>query len=472
MESSSSPSESSQKLPVPNKGPEPEMNTRQAHRREIGHMSPEFRYLEHLIRQRLQDHFQTVNARPLSQLPPLDQWHLHMAGHLLPSQMNEDERILLLIAICPHVHGDFFDRVIQENIPKAGDFPQLGGTRGKSFRGFLPTGETALFLLAGDDQEKRKEIQKLFDPDSFFPKNRILWLEEVAEGEPAMSGRIVMSQEYVDLLTRGKVSRPAFSLRFPAQRVETAFEWHDLVLNDETMSQIQELRVWLKHGNTLLDHWDMRKKLKPGYRVLFHGPPGTGKTLTASLLGKYTGRDVYKIDLSMVVSKFIGETEKNLANLFAKAENKDWLLFFDEADALFGKRTNVRDAHDKYANQEVSYLLQRIEDYNGLVILASNFKSNIDDAFVRRFQSIIHFPMPTAAEREKIWRRAFPDQVRTEGADFSSIANKYELTGAEIMNVVQFCCLRALDAGINTVHSQDIMHGIRKEYRKEGKILR
>ena len=116
-------------------------------------------------------------------------------------------------------------------------------------------------------------------------------------------------------------------MRFPAQLLETAMEWDDLVLNGETLLQIKELESWINHGHTLMDDWGMRKKLKPGYRALFHGPPGTGKTLTASLLGKFTGKEAYRIDLSMVVSKFIGETEKNLANLFAKAENKDWILF-------------------------------------------------------------------------------------------------------------------------------------------------
>lgn len=205
---------------------------------------------------------------------------------------------------------------------------------------------------------------------------------------------------------------------------------------------------------------------------MFHGPPGTGKTLTASLLGKYAGKDVYKVDLSMVVSKFIGETEKNLANLFAKAENKDWILFFDEADALFGKRTNVRDAHDKYANQEVAYLLQRVEDYNGLVILASNFKSNIDEAFVRRFQSIIHFPMPSSRERLQIWENAFPPRVNlSKEADLGDIARTYELSGAGIMNVVQFCCLQALDKGSETVTLDMIKAGARKEFGKEGRAV-
>jgi SpoVK/Ycf46/Vps4 family AAA+-type ATPase len=128
-------------------------------------------------------------------------------------------------------------------------------------------------------------------------------------------------------------------------------------------------------------------------KILFIGEPGTGKKTLASLIGQQSGKEVYRIDLSMIVSKYIGETEKNLELVFAKAENKGWILFFDEADALFGKRTNVKDAHDKYANQEVAYLLQRIEDYNGLVIVATNMKHNIDDAFTRRFQTIIRFPL-------------------------------------------------------------------------------
>ena len=182
-----------------------------------------------------------------------------------------------------------------------------------------------------------------------------------------------------------------FNADFPIQQVETTYEWDDLILPEQTMTQINELLAWLKQRKTLLDKWDMNKKLKLGHRVLFHGPPGTGKTLTAGLLGKYTGRDVYKIDLSAIVSRFIGETEKNLANLFAKAKNKDWILLFDEADALFGKRTTVQDSHDRFANQEVSYLLQRIEDYHGVVILASNSTVNIDDVFIRRFHASVHF---------------------------------------------------------------------------------
>lgn len=431
--------------------------------------------VEKLIVRRLKASF--TETDPKSTIPDFE-WPLNgspepLSQFVALNQLTDEEAFIILITLAPHIEPDFFDRIIQSNLSKAGDFPQIGGNRGKNFRGFLPTGETALFFLAGSDLEKRMHVQQLFRPDHFFNKKHILWLEEPNEGEPRMSGRIILSPEYIELFSLGQVTRPRFSLRFPAQLIETQMEWSDLVLNEETLGKIHELETWIEHGDTLLNDWGMRKKLKPGYRVLFHGPPGTGKTLTASLLGKYTGKDVYKIDLSMVVSKFIGETEKNLSSLFAKAENKDWILFFDEADALFGKRTNVRDAHDKYANQEVSFLLQRVEDYNGLVILASNFKTNIDDAFVRRFQSIIHFPLPQTSERLKLWQKAFPKKVKlAPDINLPLISQKYELTGAEIMNIVQYACLNALGAKTNVIHFENILEGIKKEYDKEGRILR
>ena len=178
-----------------------------------------------------------------------------------------------------------------------------------------------------------------------------------------------------------------------------------------------------------------------------------------------------RVDLSLVVSKFIGETEKNLASLFDKAENKDWILFFDEADALFGKRTNVRDAHDRYANQEIAYLLQRVEEYHGLVILASNFKNNIDDAFMRRFQAAVHFPIPMVPERAKLWRLGLPAVATLEeGIDIESLARQHELTGAHIMNVIQHVCLRAIERGDHEIRAADLTVGIRREVSKDGKV--
>jgi SpoVK/Ycf46/Vps4 family AAA+-type ATPase len=219
--------------------------------------------------------------------------------------------------------------------------------------------------------------------------------------------------------------------------------------------------------------WQLKKRLKPGYRVLFHGPPGTGKTLTACLLGKGTGDPVYRIDLSKVVSKWIGETEKNLAALFDRAEQGGMILFFDEADSLFGKRTETRTANDRSANQQIAYLLQRIEDFPGLVILASNLRSNIDEAFSRRFESIVSFPIPNAEQRLRLWEDNFRDKPYplAKGIDLEKIARDYEVSGGSIVNVLRYACLRAVTRTPQVIEQYDLVAGIRRELRKDGKFV-
>ncbi|PSR18564.1 AAA family ATPase [filamentous cyanobacterium CCP3] len=432
-------------------------------------------YLEAVIQWRMALYF--GNPRPVLEtrpLPPTD-WLLPesvLTRFIKSHQLNLEEQLTLLIALAPHLQPNFFDQAITAKLPEPGDYPQIGGWRGKAYRGFLPSGETMLFILAGDNLSDRLRLQKLLSPEHLFAQKQILQVHHPELGEPPMSGRLTMAQDYVDLFLQGRTLPPHFSTQFPAQRIATDMVWDDLVLNSQALEQIRDLETWLIHSPTLLQEWGMKRKLKPGYRALFYGPPGTGKTLTASLIGKYTGRDVYRVDLSMVVSKFIGETEKNLANLFAKAESKGWILFFDEADALFGKRTNVRDAHDKYANQEVSYLLQRVESYNGLVILASNLKSNIDEAFMRRFQTIIYFPAPDRKERLRLWQLAFPAQVVLDDAiHLAELADRYELTGADILNIVQYSCLEALKRGDCLIQASDLLISVRRELAKTGKVI-
>jgi SpoVK/Ycf46/Vps4 family AAA+-type ATPase len=190
------------------------------------------------------------------------------------------------------------------------------------------------------------------------------------------------------------------------------------------------------------------------------------------MLGKHTGRDVYRIDLSLVTSKYIGETEKNLARIFDQAKNKNWILFFDEADALFGKRTEISDAHDRYANQEVSYLLQRIEDHDGVVVLASNMKENLDDAFTRRFESIIHFPMPRPEQRLQIWRNGFSAKsTLSPEVDLVNLAGSCEISGGAIMNVIRYSSMKALSRGSGEILLADLQEGIRKELLKEGRTI-
>ncbi len=388
------------------------------------------------------------------------------------NKLSEDEIIIVLMALVPHVLPSFFSALIAGFFPNGGEFPEFGGLKGKNHRGILPTGETALYVLAGNMLPGRMEAKKVFDPENLVIRLGIIQLGNVPAGEPKIAGQLTLDQEYVELFTTGSVVKPSMSQDFPAERISTQMDWENLVLNSKTREEINEIETWLKYNDVLLNEWNMKHIIKPGYRVMFYGPPGTGKTLTASLLGKYTKRDVYRIDLSMVVSKYIGETEKNLSSLFNKAANKDWILFFDEADAIFGKRTNVRDAHDKYANQEVSYLLQRIEAHPGLVILASNLKDNIDAAFTRRFQSIIEFDLPNVEERIQLWKNNVPKSIKVaKDVSFRDISEAYDITGANIVNVIQYACLQQLEAKSKELELDFLIKGIHKEYTKEGKII-
>lgn len=389
--------------------------------------------------------------------------------------LSTNEQIVLLLALAPHAEPYFLNKIIAEVLPQGGNFPEIGGIKDANNRYIYPTGETAIFILAGYDVEKRLEAQKLFSSEHLFHKKGILRLESVKDGEPETTGRLILDQEYIELFLHGRVSTPKFSSDFPAERVTTTLEWDDLVLPTSTLRQIEEINNWIQHHNTMLNDWGMARHIKPGFRALFFGPPGTGKTLTATLLGKHTGekeKEVFRIDLSMIISKYIGETEKNLSKLFDKAQDKDWILFFDEADALFGKRTGVRDAHDKYANQEVSYLLQRVEVYPGLVILASNFKTNIDDAFMRRFQAVINFSLPKAQERLVLWQKIIPSAISlAPDIDLPRIAAKYEFSGSNIVNVIQYCCIKILSLKTNVISSAILQEGIDRELLKEGKII-
>ena len=187
------------------------------------------------------------------------------------NQLNYEELVLLLLALIPHISPEFFTNIIAEYLPNGGDLPEFGGVKGKNHRGILPTGETVLFILAGRDLEKRMEIAKLFDEEHLFAQKSVLYIEQVPAGEPKMSGRLIMDEEYVDLFISGKLSRPKLSSDFPAQRISTNLEWSDLVLKDKILDEIKELETWLNYNERLMTDWGMRDKLKPGFRVLFYG---------------------------------------------------------------------------------------------------------------------------------------------------------------------------------------------------------
>ncbi len=396
--------------------------------------------------------------------------HFFLEAFLQQQQPNGEEFTVFLLALAPHIQPGFFDDLLQLHFPTGSHFPAFGGVRGQQHRGILPTGETAQFVLAGKDLAKRLQVQNLFSPTHWFATEQLLRLEEVPAGEPKMSGRLMLSADWIEQLSSGRILSPRFGSNFPAEQLRTTLSWEDLILPQQTKEQVADILIWLNHQAAFKQHAQLAKHIKPGYRALFHGASGTGKTLTVNLLGQLTGRSVFRVDLSMVISKYIGETEKNLAQLFDRAANKDWILFFDEADALFGKRTEVSSAHDRNANQEVSFLLQRVESFPGLVVLATNFFKNIDEAFIRRFQSIVAFYPPKKTERIQLWENILQGIPLAEDLDLEAIAATYELTGAQMVNIAQYSLLRMLEEQQSVLGSDQLRSAIARELSKSGKI--
>ena len=386
-------------------------------------------------------------------------------------QLGRADRMVLALALVPHLRPQLLDQLFARNGTYDRPFTEFGGLRGKGHAGFLPTGETALFLLAGDNLTQRLAYHTSLWAGSPLATARLVQLAAPEPGEPPLSGALTVPPDALALLTTGERPRPHYSPDFPAQRVTTPLTWDDLVLDYPVLDQLEEMRTWLTHQDDIMADAHLRRHLKPGYRALFYGPSGTGKTLTACLLGQVTGHEVYRVDLSMIVSKYIGETEKNLARVFDTAERRQWILFFDEADALFGKRSTATTANDRHANQEIAYLLQRIEDFAGVIVLASNLKGNVDEAFARRFQAMIHFPLPGPAEREKLWRQAFAHAVPlADDVDFKALAEQHKVAGGAIINVLRYCVLVGLQRG-QPVTLDDIRRGLQRELAKEGKTV-
>ena len=385
-------------------------------------------------------------------------------------EMGFSERLVLILALLPHVRPQLLDLLFIRNKNLDRGYTEFGGWRGKYHGGFLPTGETAVFLLSGQDLARRLEAVRLFEGEHFFAAGGILRIDRQSSDEPFLSGALRLSADILARCTTGITHKPDYSIHFPAKLITTRLTWQDLVLAPEVMEEIGVIKAWMRHERTIMFDWGLEKSIKPGYRALFYGPPGTGKTLTATLIGAEFGVDVYRIDLSMVVSKYIGETEKNLANVFDQAQHKNWILFFDEADALFGKRTQTSSSNDRHANQEISYLLQRVEDYPGIVILATNLKGNIDEAFARRFQSQVYFPLPDTEQRRRLWENTLNGRSGPT-VDLDDLAREFELSGGAITNVVRYGAISALQMQRDSIDREDLVRGVARELRKEGKTI-
>lgn len=257
------------------------------------------------------------------------------------------------------------------------------------------------------------------------------------------------------------------------QKLEPQAQWADLVLPADTTAQLREICRQAQHHHQVWEVWGMAQKITrgQGVNVLFSGPPGTGKTMAAEVIASELQLDLYQIDLAQVVSKYVGETEKNLDRIFAAATNANAILLFDEADTLFGKRTEIKDAHDRYANLEIGYLLQKMEAYAGMAILTTNLRSNLDDAFVRRLRFIVEFPLPSYQQRRQIWKQIWPQTIPCAAdLDLELLALKLEISGGNIRNIaLSACFLAAADGG--EIQMQHIVHATRREYQKMGKLM-
>ncbi len=377
------------------------------------------------------------------------------------------ERLVLLLAMMPHLKPEVLDIFFSKNQLYDRPFTEFGGVIGQAHRGFIPTGETVLFLLTGGNLTERLQALPLLSGEHPLQSHFILEWGEGHPGEPHLSRTVSISEEYLTYFLGEEFYQPAFSAQFPARLMTTSLKWEDLVLEKYVLDELHLIRIWLDREEELVAH----QRIQPGYSALFYGASGTGKTLAVTLIGEEAGKEVYRVNLAQVISKYIGETEKNLKRLFDRAAQNDWILFFDEADALFGKRTDIKDIHDRYANQEVSYFFDCMHDFRGLCIVAFHSKNNVPEELVRHFQLVVHFPVPNAEQRLLLWKKAFDGQVKlANSVDLERVAQDYELNGAQINEVLRYCLLSAAQREENMVTLADVFTGVRAVLKRNGKF--
>ncbi len=371
---------------------------------------------------------------------------------------------LLTLSLC----SKLFDIDLQQLIGFQEQFPEIGGVLRRLNHEFVPTVKTALFLLCGNEREKQALYYRKIASSPLF-REEILDAIKTDEEADFKNAILRLNDKYLYFLSEGIHPEMGLSPDFPAQSMKTSKGFNELIIKDATRQQLEDIILFARFQKEVFDNEQILKSISKGFIGLFWGPPGTGKSLTAAVIAKEMGIEAFRIDLSRLVSKYIGETEKNLERVFQRFDGKNCLLFFDEADALFGKRSDVKDAKDRYANQEISYLLQRVESFGGLVILASNLKENMDEAFKRRILSWVYFPRPNADERHQLWKVHLPKGFHFESEEFiRNLAENYELTGSHIANVVKLSCFRAMGNKSKTLTKEIIEPYIIDIYKREG----
>lgn len=430
-------------------------------------LEQEFEWLKQIIHFRFEHFFQSETS-PASIddfSPPIIGRHTGYEQFLLDLQLGLNERIVIAIALATTLKPELFNLFHLENKVTGKQYIEFGGIIEQN--SFIPTYRTAAFLLNDIPEILPLSIYALFEQEHVFNAMGIMDFSS-SNFQKRLDTPIKLGLETEYLLLTGKPYKAEFNADFPAQEIDTPLEWENLVISKKAMLELKEILAWFECETLFNGDAHYAKWVKKGYRVLFYGPSGTGKTLTASLLGKTTDKPVYRVDLSMIVSKYIGETIKNLEKVFLRAERNQWILFFDEADAIFGNRTSTSSSNDRHANQEVAYLLQRIENFPGLIILATNLKNNMDAAFQRRFQSIIHFQLPDAEQRIQLWKTIFPEELGLSYDFIREMANKHELSGGNLINVLQTAKIHSMKTKAKLTEAA-VRFAIEKELEKKGK---
>ena len=399
----------------------------------------EMQWLSSLVNHRYDELMNNKEAQAFDAIataPELDESPYSI--YIQENNLSNLDRVILALAVASEYDQSVFKMLVALKRSKGVLGLEVGGNLDEKKGVFKPTFLTALFLLSGNNKQWLAQYTSTLFHYNTLLREQLIYVESTAHLTHEV---IQLDNAYLHYFLTGEKPRLDYGKYFPAQLFTTTTTLDDIILNERIKESLTPIGNYVSSMNGDF-YTEVNHKFKKGFMVMLYGPPGTGKTLLAGALANTYGIDMYRVDLSQVVSKYIGETEKNLELLFDRLEGKNCMLFFDEADALFGKRADVQDAQDRFANQEVSYLLQRIENFDGLTVLATNFENNLDDAFKRRINVMINVHRPQEAECELLWKHYLP-----EGFTFSSdnlltyLTKEYRYTGANIKNVMEMLCL-------------------------------